>query len=481
MKDFKKFLEEITIKGNPGIPGQGGRKNRQREDSDYLSDSERDAKRRLGLTGRERPQEIGGRMMQLIGASQRFIRGKEEELEELAKQIIQSNYGDILDGVELDIKLVRSGEVAEFIEDEGCDGGDCDLPKFQEIKDEELQNKIHRAKISNNIIQGEAKNTKHILHTEEVKDGLKEIYGEEDAKTVFEMWDEISKLADKMDWIIPIRMKADMMEQAPEGMAGAVSVDWNEKDDNNEEVAKNLIDDMSNVEDFNKEDVEDFQELVEDTNPVIRARGVDFPMLLHETVKGIYELIASIALPPVGASEDQIKEAETIQMNVSSFEDEAEDFRTGPEIAADFRNFINENPDADQNTRAYVFGKMLEELSSEDFLKLFRGILNKTDAARTEVDAMISEINAQLRAYDLGDVLDDDVPEYEKEEEPTYEAPKKDVSDLPKREIQTLIDNALDDGDFEEVKRLSQYLKEGKEIYLKELEMIKENHQYHKK
>ena len=23
MKDFKKFLEEVTIKGNPGVPGEG--------------------------------------------------------------------------------------------------------------------------------------------------------------------------------------------------------------------------------------------------------------------------------------------------------------------------------------------------------------------------------------------------------------------------------------------------------------------------
>ena len=60
----------------------------------------------------------------------------------------------------------------------------------------------------------------------------------------------------------------------------------------------------------------------------------------------IYELIASIQFPAEGSSEEEIKMAQTVKLNVSSFEDEAEDFRTGPEIAADFRDFINQNPEA---------------------------------------------------------------------------------------------------------------------------------------
>jgi len=93
--------------------------------------------------------------------------------------------------------------------------------------------------------------------------------------------------------------------------------------------------------------------------PVIKARGIDFPMLLHETVKGIYELIASVSQPGLDASEEEIKKAQTVKLNVSSFMDEAEDFRTGPEIASDFRDFINENPDSSYspNIRAFVLVK----------------------------------------------------------------------------------------------------------------------------
>jgi hypothetical protein len=50
---------------------------------------------------------------------------------------------------------------------------------------------------------------------------------------------------------------------------------------------------------------------------------------------------------------------------------------------------------------------------------------------------------------------------------------------MSQREIQELIDDALDAGDIDEVKRLSQYLKEGKEIYLREIERINESHKHH--
>jgi ferritin len=56
---------------------------------------------------------------------------------------------------------------------------------------------------------------------------------------------------------------------------------------------------------------------------------------------------------------------------------------------------------------------------------------------------------------------------------------EQDISQLTQRELQELIDDALDAGDYDEVKRLSQYLKEGKEIYLREIERINESHFFH--
>jgi hypothetical protein len=177
MKDFKKFLEEVTIKGNPGVPGEG---EKQPGDKDYIKDTEARAKARLGLSGRENPMQFGGRLMQLLQQSQQATRGNEEELENLAKEIIIQNYGEILDNIELDIKLVRTGEeIAQFMKDceEEQDDDNEESPSFRQVKDPATINKIHKAKLGNNIIQGEAKNTKNIIAMQEVKDGLVDIFG----------------------------------------------------------------------------------------------------------------------------------------------------------------------------------------------------------------------------------------------------------------------------------------------------------------
>ena len=510
MKDFKKFLEEVTIKGNPAVPGEGDKKP---EDNDYLKNTEARAKARLGLSGRENPGQIGGRLMQLVGQSQQMTRGREDELESLAKEIILQNYGDILDGVELDIKLVRSGDqVAKFMKDceeEQEEQEDEESPSFRQIKDPATINKIHKAKLGNNIIQGEAKNTKNIIATEEVKAGLIDIFGPS-AEQVLNMWKEMSNLADKMDWIIPIDIKADMMERMPQGMAGAVSVDWKPKQkeekeeqekESDEDFANRILKDLAAGDEPDEEDKEEFGEEVQGATPRIRAVGVDFPMLIHETVKGIYELIASIQFPAEGSSEEEVKMAQTVKLNVSSFQDEAEDFRTGPEIAADFRDFINVNPEAENpNMRAFIFGKMMDSnyMTDIQFLELFRGILNKTPEARSKVDKMIDEINKELNQYELGQVIDIEEPNYDFDNEGGYEEdeedtmlpgrPEKEVpqqqsevdySELTPRELTELIDDALDAGDFARVKMLASYMKEGKEIYLKELERINEGHAFH--
>jgi len=503
MKDFKKFLEEVTIKGNPGVPGEG---EKQPGDKDYIKDTEARAKARLGLSGRENPMQFGGRLMQLLQQSQQATRGNEEDLENLAKEIIIQNYGEILDNVELDIKLVRTGEeIAKFMKDceEEQDDDNEESPNFRQVQDPATINKIHKAKLGNNIIQGEAKNTKNIIAMQEVKDGLVDIFGPQ-ADQILNMWKEMSNLADKMDWIIPIEVKADMMERAPQGMAGAVSVDWKPKqkeeeekeEESDDDFAKRILDDLAKGDEPDEEDKEEFGEEVQGATPRIRARGIDFPMLIHETVKGIYQLIASIQFPAEDASKEEIEMAQTVKLNISSFEDEAEDFRTGPEIAADFRDFINQNPEAQHpNMRAFIFGKMMDSnyISDVEFLQLFRGILNKTPDARRKIDEMIDETNKELNQYELGQVIDVEEPTYDfdNEEEEDTMIPGKadpevsqqeaeiDYSELSQRELTELIDAALDKKDFKRVEMLAQYMKEGKEIYLKELERINEGHNFH--
>jgi hypothetical protein len=521
MKNFSKFLEEITIKGNTGIPGE-----ENKSEPGYISSVNRKGAEKVGHGD---PRRIGGEMMQLIGRSNNISRGKEKELEEFAERIIRSVYSGILDNVNLDIKMLRSGtEIAEFIGDENerkeeerkeeqekekeqeKEEKNPEQPKKPENRKEEegpkkstnkeLKLEVDKRKLANNIIQGEAKNTKFIIEMPDCKDGLKRILGDRQGEEYHRIIIEISKLADKMDWIIPIDVKADMMEMAPEGMAGAVSIEWPEAESpetkkSAEEILKEIEEgsgEEEEGEDPLEKNREEIEELFSNGNPIIKARGIDFPMLLHETVKGIYELIASAGIP-----KDKTI-ATNVLFNTSSFADEAEDFRYGPYIAADLRDFINKNSKADKypNMREYVFGKLID-LPAEQFLISIKNILMNAPEARKQIDDIIDGIITELGDYEekltgyesnkkLSEYEEESPEEAEEEETPKEDAELKkisnqgvDYSKMRKADLQSEIDAALDSGDYEKVKMLSQYLKEGKEIYLREIERINETSKHH--
>lgn len=482
MKRIKLF-EEADIKGNPGIPGEP---NRKEGESSYIKDVTDRARQRLnirpgdvtlqGFPPSRKMMELGSRIMGLVGRSKRdFIRGHERELEELAERLFRNLYQELIDkyGILLDLKIgqPKLGE----IEDSSMTPEEV----MREIEDEEIINQIHKRKLANLIIQGEAKNTKHILHLEECKDGLKEIYGDRKGQEAFELFDEITKTADQLDWIIDIWIRKAMLEQDPDGAqaAGSVEVQWVEEEKNEEEVNIKLTE-----YDPEAEDEED--DFMGNLVPKIKARAIDFPMLLHEAVKGLFEILSLGGIP------EDTEVASKVLMNTGRM-DEPEDWQFGPEVAADLRDFVNENPDIDKypNIREYLFTMMIdkETMPVKDFLELMRGILSKTPKARRDVDKLIKQIvdgfdsyNKDLQRYNRDlEEYNRDLEEYEKRpkqggkstpseiddilSKPTPQTEtEEDYSKYTQSQIQNMMDKALDNGDYETVRKLSQFIKESR-------------------
>jgi hypothetical protein len=493
---------------------------------------------------------MGGQIMNLIGRSRDLMfRGKskaeceeiEEKLVDLAKLVINTEYADILQNVELDIKLVPFGQVADELEDiqdiqqrpseveqrrqaEELDDEEKEEKKEESgdkkkdffnnlfgskpkkekedfLKSEEYKLGVDVAKLVNSIGQGEAKNTKHILHSDIVKNGLRDIFGR-NAEELFKIWDDTSKVADKLDWLIPIEVKAQMMANQMGGMAGAVQVSWPEAEENKGEEeqdekedcpsCKDAEDILKNIEeggdlDDNKEEI---SELLSNGNPKIKAVGVDFPMLLHETVKGIYQLIGSAWLPAMGASEKDIKKAKIVKTATSSFEDEAEDFRYGPYLAGALRDFINTCPNVDRypNIREYVWGDMCYMAQTKEgkkqFLELFKGILEKTDKAKKQITEMINDIIDRIKEYEISQIDEPQAPEYS-EPEPEMEEPEGedeieklirsaqqepvavegevDYSTLSRKQLDDELNDALDRGDKKALDAISKELQKRNE------------------
>ena len=561
MKNYSQFLkEEVDLKGNKGI------------DDDFMKKAEDQAKQNLGVNPNTNGPVAGTDIGQLMRRSAQLltsglntdqIEERYTKLEQLAKRVIMDEYGDIIEAsekpVELLIKLIRPnqsvlGEVPNLLNvpaeseerpeyseeepevqpqedqpqgeqedsqedsqeeddffsffDDDTDYQDQEEENTEEV--EELTNKdvamaIDKKKILNMLTQGEGKATKDIIKfSEVVENGLREILGDS-YRELLDVWVKTSEVAHKLDWAVSDKSKGSMMKKMPGGLAGAVDLTWESVDNTFHKI--NLLTENT---DFNK--------------IVIRAYGIDFPMLLHESIKGIYMLLQSSAIK----KDDEL--AEEIKRATSSFKDESQDFKYGVVAQNMFRDFINACKDADKYTqmRARVFAFLAVDkerggkYTDEEFLEITKSlfsvfdskndagkisfVINKerfaTSKAKSEIEKIIADIvraeddyREELNRWEMEQRFGHNQPEPqgdgdekhpEQGEEAQSEIDKlirntankeqsRDESELSKRELQELIDTALDEGDFEEVKRLSAFMKEGAEIYLREVERINES------
>jgi hypothetical protein len=529
MKNYSQFIkEEIDVRDIEGLS------------DDFIRKSDQEAERSLSIRKDDprQMQQYGPQIMRLIGESQQLMMTNERgqrltstelserrsKIEDLAKTVIMDEYGDILEAsekpVELKIKLVDSGndvnrEIDELREvpqraarpeqperdEEESDDQDQEESQGEEEKDENIDvfSASSKKKILNMITQGEGKMTKDIISfSQVVEDGLKDIFGD-NWNRILDIWKRTSDVADKMDWIIPVEHKADMLKNQPMGMAGACDVTWESKT-------------------YKLRPIKYLTESTEYNKIVITAVGIDFPMLIHEAVKGVYRLLASGSIK----KDDEI--ARAIKAATTSFEDEAQDFRYGVSAQKMFNLFINACKDSNKypQMRARVFAQLALDkerggrYTDKQFLDITKSLFSTFDLqagqfvlnrdkfedskAKKDLEDLISDIvksedeyaeeirrweaERELDKYSQDDYKEEENSEFVDKEDSENEIDnlisksnrEQDLSELSPRELQELIDDALDSGDFEEVKRLSQYLKEGREIYLREIERINEKY-----
>lgn len=389
---------------------------------------------------------------------------KLDKLEDLAVEVIREEFGDVLDSFEvpvtLDLNIVREGESVYRKM-----GGLGDIPSdyyigenviTENLKEDFLMG-VSKKKILNMITQGEGKATKKIIaYSETVRKGLSEIFSPSKADELIPIWVKVADLAHKMDWTMDVKQKVKMMKHSPIGIAGATEVLWENKINENT--------DLNNV--------------------TVRAYAIDFLMLIHEGVKGVYRLFSSLAIKKDKEFAEKIKKATT------SFFDEAQDFRYGSSAQKMFNIFVMNCKDADKYKiiKPMVFTKLAldvergGEFSDEKFLQITKSLFScfkiidgeiKLDKERFSmsksriiIEKMIKNIikdeeiyREELERWEREQRREEFVEpsEIDIEGELGVEL-ERDLSDLSKSEIQQLIDNALDSGNYEEVERLSEYL-----------------------
>jgi polyhydroxyalkanoate synthesis regulator phasin len=263
-------------------------------------------------------------------------------------------------------------------------------------------------------------------------------------------------------------------------------------------------------------------------------------MLIHETVKGIYMLLQSAAIKSNPELAEEIKKATSSYRDES---EDFRYGNLAYAMFRDFiNNFDDANKYSNINIKEKIYAKLSADekrggmFSDGEFLEITNSIFSSFDKveengkikfninadrfnesiAKEKLEDIIKEIvenedryqeelrdyEEALRKWELEQQFgasdyDDDKDRDEDEEHPepgkeegqseidrltrqTAER-EQDLSNLTPREIQELIDDALDRGDYDEVRKLSPFLGESANIYLKEMNRIFELKNYERK
>lgn len=136
---------------------------------------------------------------------------------------------------------------------------------------------------------------------------------------------------------------------------------------------------------------------VENKQFVIKARALCFPMLLHEIIKGLYEIVGT-----EGFGSDNEKNQEIID-KVDTLQNEPEDFRYGKFIYDAISNLYNESGMDDARIREIFFTEVYK-LEDNEFFPFIDNVINDrlTPAQKKWAIDSMKDIKSDLVKDDTG-------------------------------------------------------------------------------
>jgi len=130
---------------------------------------------------------------------------------------------------------------------------------------------------------------------------------------------------------------------------------------------------------------------------IIQAQAMIFPMLVHEIVKGLYEILSL-----EGFTSDP-EQNQNIIKNVDKLQNEPEDLRYGKYIYDSLLDFVNSMEISDNRVRDYFLTE-LYKLPTPEFVSIVENIINDevTSSQMRWAQTVIREIEDDLRKDDSG-------------------------------------------------------------------------------
>jgi hypothetical protein len=149
-------------------------------------------------------------------------------------------------------------------------------------------------------------------------------------------------------------------------------------------------------------------EVDEETDPpTVKAKAVTFPLLVHELVKGVYEIFGTHGLPDDPRQQEMILNAE------DTLPAEIWDSRLGPIF---WEKFVATYPielfdDDMKHIQHYLFMRF-SALNANEFMSLAKKILSGDPKGQQLIQRMVDDIVKDLKKQDYKDAMGDDDEDY---------------------------------------------------------------------
>ena len=296
------------------------------------------------------------------------------ELEKLAVELVLNEMGIPPDAIEIDAKIVQLGEInirdfkKEDIKNLNNNPTEINIDEDTNVRNiDEEQLKLERSKrrLINAIIQGASKKGHYMYHL--VHDRLMEIF---DSEELIKYYGIMMSINDLNYW----QMSDKMVGNLSDSVAGKCQVVRPSDDDE--------------------------EESEEEPKAKIIARGITFPVLVHELIKGIMELFSHHGEP-----EDKELFVEVMN-HEDTLEKEMWDLRLGPTIWDIIRQQFPDElvEDEDKELQNYLLVDLFK-LPAKDFLLVMREILSESDKSKKLMSDMLKMIQKRLQDEDYDDIM----------------------------------------------------------------------------
>jgi len=145
-------------------------------------------------------------------------------------------------------------------------------------------------------------------------------------------------------------------------------------------------------------------EVDEETDPpTVKAKAVTFPLLVHELVKGVYEIFGSHGLP------DDPRQQEMILNVEDTLPSEIWDSRLGPVFWEKFMaSYPMELFDEDKKHIQHYLFMRFSALNAEEFMRVAKMILSGDPKGQQFIQRMVDDIIKELKNQEYRDAMGDE-------------------------------------------------------------------------